>query len=283
MQNKILTCQLYHKLHASSNKSFHPLVFHAEKWYNETNYKKCGLVMFKRFCKLFIASAFGLPLIAVCCMFLLWLFGILEVGFVQPVKSFILAAVQIIPFADTAISTANAACFSPGAYIELTANNFITEFLSAFFLGGVIYLIDGFLSKRRRKDSVTFFAKFLGLVVGSLILRFTNLMNELTAIITQYALVVIIIALILIVSRILFVGLKAFSVMGVAKTLLQTLLNAIVAVILGCYLGTLGCLAVANPVALSGSIVNVIVIFLISGFSIAISLVIDALMSNNLK
>lgn len=238
--------------------------------------------MFKRFCKFFVASAFGLPLLALCCMFLLWLLGSMGVGFFQPVRSAVFSAMGFIPFAGGAAGALTAAYFSPRTYIDLVFGGFATNFLSAFFLGGVMYLIDGFLSKRRGRDSVKLFAKIFGLVVGSLILRFTNLMGELTAIVTRYALVVVIILLVLILSRVLFVGLRAFSIRGIFKTLLQTVVNAFVAVALGCYAGVVGSLAVMDIRMFIGNILYVCLTFLIGGFVFSVSMMVDKLVSEKL-
>lgn len=238
--------------------------------------------MFKRFCKFFVVSAFGLPLLALCLLLLLWLFDSMGVGFAGPVRSAVFSAMGFIPFANGTAGTLAAAGFAPGTYIDLVFGGFVTSFLSAFFLGGVMYLIDGFLSKRRGKDSVKLFAKIFGLVVGSLILQFTNLMGELTAIITRYALVVVIILLVLVLSRVLFVGLRAFSIRGVFKTLLQTVVNAFIAVALGCYLGAVGSLSVMDVRMFLANALYVCLVFLIGGFIFSVSMAVDKLVSEKL-
>lgn len=238
--------------------------------------------MFKRFCKFFVASAFGLPLLALCLLLLLWLFDSMGVGFAGGVRPAVFSALRFVPFAGSAAETLAANCFAPEGYVDLVFGGFVTYFLSAFFLGGVMYLIDGFLSKRRGKDSVKLFAKIFGLVVGLLILQFTNLMGELTAIVTRYALVVVIILLVLVLSRVLFVGLRAFSIRGLLKTLLQTLVNAFIAVALGCYLGAVGYLVVADAGVVFRNILSVCLVFLLGGFIFSLSMAVDKLVSEKL-
>lgn len=239
--------------------------------------------MFKRFCTIFIIFAFGLPLVAVLCLLLLWGLEVLQLGDVGSVRSFIISIFRIIPFANPVALAADAVYFSPVNYLLAIVNSFIKGFLSAFFVGGVMYLIDGFLGKKVYKDMTQILTKLFGLIVGALILRFTNLFNELTAIITRYTLVVFIIVLILILTRVLFMRQRAFSVMSIFKTLLKVLVNALVAVFLCCYLSALGTLAVADPLVISRCALNVILVFLVSGVFVSAAFIVDKLVAIDLK
>ncbi len=239
--------------------------------------------MFKRFCTIFIIFAFGLPLVAVLCMLLLWGLEALKLGDVGSVRSFIVSIFRVVPFASPIALAADAIYFSPVGCLAMIANTFIKEFLAAIFVGGVMYLIDGFLGKKIYRDMTQILTKFFGLIVGILILRFTNLLGELTAMITQYTLVVIIVVLILILTRVLFMRQKAFSAMSVVKTLLKVLINAVVVVILCCYLVMLGHLAVVDPLMLMHNILNVILVFLIFGLFAATAFIVDKFVAIDLK
>jgi len=239
--------------------------------------------MFKRFCTIFIIFAFALPMVAALCMLLLWGLELLGIGDVGSVRAFIVSMFRVIPFTSPVALTADAAYFSPGNYVTAMAGSLAKGFLSAVFVGGVMYLIDGFLGKKIYKDMTQILAKLFGLVVGALILRFTNLLGELTAIITRYTLVVIIIVLILVLTRVLFMRHRAFSIMSIVKSLLRLFVNAVLTVVLCCYLAAFGSLAVAEPLVISQSILNVILIFLVSGVLVAAAFVVDKLVAIDMK